>query len=163
MYVPVGHDHDHVSGLSSRVTSSMSMTMTVAMVRSLFFLLYLDHNMAKRASHNADSPLPSKRLRLDVDHPFTLGRVASPEAAAAADADPPLGRLLRALENAKTMSTKTGDSVAYWMRMEDMRSKHTRFLHLLSSDFHQSVIIVRSHRLLPWQSKVAFHFLPFLS
>ena len=117
--------------------------------------------MAKRASHNADSPLPSKRLRLD--HPFTLGRVASPEAAAAADADPPLGRLFRALEHVKTISTNTGDSVVYWMRMEDMRSKHTGFLHLLCSDFHQSVITVRSHRLLPWQSKVASHFLSFSS
>jgi hypothetical protein len=79
--------------------------------------------MLKRAL--SDSPRPSKRLHLEL--PFTLGRVASPEAAAAADADPPLGKLFRALENATTMSPETGDAVAYWMRMEDMRSVNVCF------------------------------------
>jgi hypothetical protein len=79
------------------------------------------HQMAKRTL--SDLPLPSKRQHLQSH--FTLGRVASPEVAAIADADPPLGRLLRALEHVAPNSPKTGDAVAYWMRMEDMRSEVT--------------------------------------
>ncbi len=76
--------------------------------------------MAKRPCSGPLSPRKKSRL----EHPLSIGNVASPEAAAAADADPPLKKLLRALENASatTVPPKSGDAVIYWMRMEDMRS-----------------------------------------
>lgn len=82
--------------------------------------------MVKRASSH--SPSPSKKPHLE--HSFNVHNVASPGAAAAADADPPLGILLRTMKNAPSESPDTGDVVAYWMRMEDMRSKST-FLPIL--------------------------------
>lgn len=72
--------------------------------------------MAKRARSATSASPPSKKLHLEY---------ASPDAAAAADADPPLGILLRTLESVPTESTEIGDAVAYWMRMEDMRSEST--------------------------------------
>jgi hypothetical protein len=76
---------------------------------SLFFT-----TMVKRARAATSASPPSKKLHLGSP---------SPDAAATADADPPLGILLRALEGVSTESTKIGDAVAYWMRMEDMRSE----------------------------------------
>jgi hypothetical protein len=77
--------------------------------------------MVKRAS--SYSPPPSKKPHLG--HSFNVPNVASLGAAAAADADPPLGILLRTMKNALSESPETGDAVAYWMRMEDMRSEST--------------------------------------
>ena len=75
--------------------------------------------MAKRAS-SLSSP-PSKKPHLEPS--FSVPNVASPVAAAAADADPPLGILLRTLKDVPSESLETGDTVVYWMRMEDMRSE----------------------------------------
>jgi hypothetical protein len=73
--------------------------------------------MVKRARAAISASPPSKKLRLGP---------ASPDAAALADGDPPLGILLRTLESVPTeSSTEIGDAVAYWMRMEDMRSEST--------------------------------------
>jgi hypothetical protein len=72
--------------------------------------------MVKRARAALSASPPSKKLRLGP---------ASPDAAAVADGDPPLGILLRTLERVPTESTEIGDAVAYWMRMEDMRSEST--------------------------------------
>jgi hypothetical protein len=76
--------------------------------------------MVKRARARARAATsaspPSKKLRPES---------ASRDAAAVADADPPLGMLLRTLENVPTESAEIGDAVAYWMRMEDMRSEST--------------------------------------
>jgi deoxyribodipyrimidine photo-lyase len=77
--------------------------------------------MVKRAS--SLSPPPPKKPHLERS--FDVLNVASPEAAAAADADPPLRVLLRTMENALSESPEKGDAVAYWMRMEDMRSEST--------------------------------------
>jgi hypothetical protein len=74
--------------------------------------------MAKRS--RSGSPSPRKKSRLEQS--AGIGKVASPEAAAAADADPPLKKLLSALENVSNVPSKSGDAVVYWMRMEDMRS-----------------------------------------
>ena len=72
--------------------------------------------MVKRARAATSASPPSKKLHLGS---------ASHDAAAVADADPPLGILLRTLESVPTESTEIGDAVAYWMRMEDMRSEST--------------------------------------
>lgn len=80
--------------------------------------------MAKRS--RSVSPSPRKKSRFE--QPAGIGKVASPEAAAAADSDPPLKKLLRALENVSNVSPKSGDAVVYWMRMEDMRIHDNRAL-----------------------------------
>lgn len=66
-----------------------------------------------RASSTGASP-PSKKVHVES---------ASPDASAVADAHPPLGILLRILESVPAESSEIGDAVAYWMRMEDMRSE----------------------------------------
>jgi hypothetical protein len=74
--------------------------------------------MAKRSCSGSLSPRKKSRL----EYPAGIGKVASPEAAAATDADPPLKKLQRALEKVNNVPQKPGDAVVYWMRMEDMRS-----------------------------------------
>ncbi len=49
------------------------------------------------------------------------GKVATAEDAARADQDPPLEQLIRLLKQEKKRVEK-GESVVYWMRMEDVRS-----------------------------------------
>jgi hypothetical protein len=71
------------------------------------------------------SPAPvslpvSKRPRIHAT--FSPTRIATPEAAAAADAHLPLQSLLEAVENG-VKKPKTGGSVVFWMRMSDLRSK----------------------------------------
>jgi len=80
--------------------------------------------MVKRASPL--SPPPSKKQHIDPS--LSLPYVASPEAAAAADANPPLGILLQTLKDVPSESPEIGDAVAYWMRMEDMRICDNRAL-----------------------------------
>ena len=55
-----------------------------------------------------------------MTHGFTEGKIANAEVAAKADEDPPLDQLMRLLKDGKKEATK-GESVVYWMRMEDMR------------------------------------------
>jgi hypothetical protein len=95
--------------------------LAITCMTSLFFTT--TKRMVKRARAAASASPPSKKLHLEA----SLGMlgVASPDAAAAADADPPLGILLRTLECVPTESPEIGDAVAYWMRMEDMRSEST--------------------------------------
>jgi len=115
-------------------------SISMELIRSDFFHLF---TMVKRASSH--SPPPSKKRHLE--HSFNVLNVASPRAAAAADADPPLGILLRTMKNAPSESPETGDVVAYWMRMEDMRSETTLRLILgLLKNCRQSVTIVRLPR-----------------
>lgn len=50
------------------------------------------------------------------------GKVATAEDAARVDADPPLDQLMRLLKE-ECPKVENGESVVYWMRMEDMRRK----------------------------------------
>ena len=50
------------------------------------------------------------------------GKIATAEDAARADRDPPLDRLIRLINEDKKVVEK-GESVIYWMRLEDVRSK----------------------------------------
>ena len=83
--------------------------------------------MAKRSRSSSLSPRKKSRL----ERPLSIGNVASPEAAAVADAEPPLTKFLQALD-VTTVPQRSGDAVVYWMRMEDMRSlpffPHATFL-----------------------------------
>jgi deoxyribodipyrimidine photo-lyase len=48
--------------------------------------------------------------------------VATKEDAARVDADPPLDQLMRLLKE-KAPQVEKGESVVYWMRMNDLRSR----------------------------------------
>ena len=74
--------------------------------------------MTKRAHSPDSSARPSKKLH--VARPSQPYRVATAEAAASMDADPPLGRLMRARV---VGNPGKGKAVIYWMRMGDLRSE----------------------------------------
>ncbi|KAI0322475.1 DNA photolyase, FAD-binding/Cryptochrome [Amylostereum chailletii] len=82
--------------------------------------------MPKRPAFPVSSPSPAKRPRSSQPS-FVHNKIASSEAAARVDADPPINKLLHALEN-RTLSPNKGDTVVYWMRMEDMRTYDNRAL-----------------------------------
>jgi deoxyribodipyrimidine photo-lyase len=94
--------------------------------------------MAKRLCSGSLSPRKKTRL----ERPLSIGNVASPEAAAAADADPPLKKLLHTLD-VTTVPPRSGDAIVYWMRMEDMRSLRF-FLTVLFSPHHLFSFILAS-------------------
>ncbi|KAK2466299.1 hypothetical protein APHAL10511_001941 [Amanita phalloides] len=71
---------------------------------------------------------PRKRLRLAQPH-FNPVRIATPEAAAAVDADPPLLKLLDAVSDG-VRNPPNGSAIVYWMRMSDLRLNDNRALSL---------------------------------
>lgn len=83
--------------------------------------------MSKHA--RSPSPVPGGASGLEPPHgkkpryqaEYVAGKLATPEAAARVDADPPFAKLLRALQ-ANVKNLPKGQAVVYWMRMEDMRS-----------------------------------------
>lgn len=78
--------------------------------------------MAKRAFSStlrSPSPVPAKKPRTDAA--VVQNKIATAEAAARVDADPPLTKLTALLDKGFKPAQK-GDAVVYWMRMEDMRS-----------------------------------------
>ena len=92
----------------------------------------LVRTMAKRArSSSVDSAVPKhvsgfahasghpvKRSRADTK--FLPNKIATAENAAKADKNPPFSRLVDVMKSA-TKASPGGESVAYWMRMQDMR------------------------------------------
>ncbi|KAG2156169.1 DNA photolyase, FAD-binding/Cryptochrome [Suillus clintonianus] len=85
--------------------------------------------MMKRA--RSPSPLAmSKKGR--TNSPFAPIKIATAEAAAAVQTDPPFLRLLDALRNV-TQNPAKGQSVVYWMRMGDLRISDNKALALASS------------------------------
>ncbi|TFK55985.1 hypothetical protein OE88DRAFT_1622403 [Heliocybe sulcata] len=66
------------------------------------------------------------------DGAFLPRRIATVEAAAIADAEPPLKKLLQAANNGVKSSPK-GEAVVYWMRMEDLRISDNRALSRAST------------------------------
>lgn len=79
------------------------------------------HIMPKRAlsstTHLRSPPAKRPRTNAEVVH----RKIATAEAAAKVDANPPLSQL-NALIAQGFKPTQKGDAVVYWMRMEDMRS-----------------------------------------
>lgn len=85
--------------------------------------------MSKRA-RSPPGPIPGgasglipsgKKPRIQAE--VVARKIATPEAAARVDADPPFAKLLRELQQS-TKNPVNGDAVVYWMRMEDMRSEY---------------------------------------
>lgn len=60
--------------------------------------------------------------RPHLESSFSPIKIATKDAAAALDSDPPLSKLLAAVENG-VKKPKKGASVIYWMRMNDLRSE----------------------------------------
>jgi deoxyribodipyrimidine photo-lyase len=85
--------------------------------------------MSKHPRSSSFSPsLSAKRSRTQPT--FQPIKIATQEAAAAVDADPPLQKLLKAVEQGVKKPVK-GDFVVYWMRMGDLRGKSACSLQLL--------------------------------
>ena len=61
------------------------------------------------------------RLEQPIAH-GAEGKIAMKEVGERADRDPPLDQLMRLLQE-KRQDVAKGESVVYWMRMEDMRSE----------------------------------------
>ncbi|CAE7204149.1 unnamed protein product [Rhizoctonia solani] len=76
------------------------------------------------ASSEPEDEPPSEIAYVQQVH----GKIATAENAARVDAEPPLGRLQTAISEHKNESKNIakGDSVIYWMRMEDMRIRDNR-------------------------------------
>ncbi|CUA69414.1 deoxyribodipyrimidine photo-lyase [Rhizoctonia solani] len=79
---------------------------------------------SKAASSEPEDAPPSEIAYVQQVH----GKIATAENAARVDTDPPLGRLQNAISEHKDelRNISKGDSVIYWMRMEDMRIRDNR-------------------------------------
>ncbi|TFK29384.1 Cryptochrome/photolyase FAD-binding domain-containing protein [Coprinopsis marcescibilis] len=77
-------------------------------------------------SVSEDIHRPNKRQRITAAS-FSPIKIATKENAAAADANPPLQRLLKAMREVDS-GPNQGDCVVYWMRMSDMRVTDNRAL-----------------------------------
>ena len=64
----------------------------------------------------------SKRPHTEVE--AIHRKIATAEAAARVDANPPLSQLLMASKEVMQQKSSGGESVIYWMRLEDMRSSY---------------------------------------
>ncbi|KAL0067544.1 DNA photolyase phr1 [Marasmius tenuissimus] len=89
--------------------------------------------MAKRSRSpsvsRAESPTKKNRPTSSVSFPHR--KVATAQAAAAVDADPPLHKLNQAVKDG-VKSPKKGEAVVYWMRMCDMRISDNTALSMAS-------------------------------
>lgn len=74
-----------------------------------------DTSPAKKARGSSESPHP---VAFIYEKP---GVVATSQAAARVDADPPLNQLLAKVEENRVLKLDKGEAAVYWMRMEDMR------------------------------------------
>ncbi|KAK0206352.1 DNA photolyase, FAD-binding/Cryptochrome [Desarmillaria ectypa] len=92
--------------------------------------------MEKRARSLSTSPSASvKKTRttgLSSSSTFKPNKIATHEAAAAVDANPPFPILLKAVEDGLKSPAK-GKSIVYWMRMGDLRIHDNRALSLASA------------------------------
>jgi deoxyribodipyrimidine photo-lyase len=79
----------------------------------------------KHSSINFESSKKPRPVSEVIHH----REIATAEAAARVDADPPLAQLLSALKEDKQGDIPRGEAVIYWMRLEDMRSLYFYSFH----------------------------------
>ncbi|KAF8076516.1 FAD binding domain of DNA photolyase-domain-containing protein [Lyophyllum atratum] len=97
--------------------------------------------MSKRSrEHSLTLSASPKRMRT-AQTAFRPNKVATAEAAAAVDSDPPLLKLQNAMKGSVKDSLK-GESIVYWMRMGDLRVSDNRALSLASQQAHKEGIPV---------------------
>ena len=87
--------------------------------------------MSKRNISDVPTTAQKRARIIKAFHPI---KVASQEAAAAADAETPFSRLKTALDR-KFQSPQKGDCIVYWMRMSDLRSNQFDFIFLFKFIF----------------------------
>ncbi|KAF8556978.1 hypothetical protein OG21DRAFT_1435920 [Imleria badia] len=92
--------------------------------------------MSKRARSQTPANV-SKRVR--TAHPFMPTKVATTEAAAATQSNPPFLRLLAEMRNV-VQNPQPGKSIIYWMRMGDLRIVDNRALAAASEQAVQNKI-----------------------
>jgi deoxyribodipyrimidine photo-lyase len=100
--------------------------------------LRIAFTLAKRSVSSTAAHSAPKRMK--VDSSFKPPKVASAEAGARADANPPYLQLQNAVEKVKKSKNEPGKCVVYWMRMVDMRIKDNRALAKASEAAKQSKI-----------------------
>jgi deoxyribodipyrimidine photo-lyase len=81
--------------------------------------------MAKREL-TPELPTDAAEKRTRVSQTFAPIKVATAQAAAAADLHKPYFRVLSA-QKETGKEANPGESVVYWMRMADLRSEHSHF------------------------------------
>ncbi|WWD20859.1 hypothetical protein CI109_105336 [Kwoniella shandongensis] len=86
---------------------------------------------AKRHEPEGGGVAGSKDIKEHKNAYEIKGKIANREDAARVDADPPLNQLVRLMENGWKEAEK-GESVVYWMRMEDMRVEDNTALYRAS-------------------------------
>ncbi|KAJ7179017.1 DNA photolyase, FAD-binding/Cryptochrome [Mycena filopes] len=93
--------------------------------------------MSKRTLSPLSPVAASSSKRLRTAPAFHPRKIASYEAAAAVDSNPPIAQLLKAVADGKN-TRKAGQSVVYWMRMGDLRVSDNRALSLASAQAKKS-------------------------
>jgi len=89
-------------------------------------------NMSKRKATSSPTTQRTKKPRLPpTDYARNQSRIATADAAAEVDDDPPFLQLVGALEaaNKQVLPKRDGNCVVYWMRMEDLRSELADLRH----------------------------------
>jgi deoxyribodipyrimidine photo-lyase len=111
--------------------------------------------MSKRA--RSPSPVNTlKKTRVDHTSSFAPRKIATAEAAAAVQANPPFLRLLDEVRNV-VRNPQLGKSIVYWMRMGDLRSELVLFAFVYLTD---SMIVVDNRALAAASKQAARDKLP---
>jgi hypothetical protein len=136
----------HIKGIERKKT--WMFTTTILKVVPAIARAMLKHARSLSSADVQDKETVQKRSRGNT---FAPNKVATASAAAAVDADPPLPKLLKAVEDGVKNPT-TGESVVYWMRMGDLRSTSWWFLNYEVISMH---VLVSDNRALSLASKKA--------
>lgn len=95
--------------------------------------------MSKRALSPANSLLGSPSKKICNIKKFSPYKIATPEASAKVDANPPFANLINAIKNG-VKSPQKGDAVVHWMRMADLRIADNRALSLASTQAQKTQV-----------------------
>lgn len=79
----------------------------------------IEHDVGSPSEHDEETQHPQPSSSTEAYIKELPGKIATHDAAAAVDANPPLGQLLNLMGEARQVAL--GQSVVYWMRNEDMR------------------------------------------
>ena len=91
-----------------------------------------DDGASQTSNGTSDPPKPSGSTEAYIRE--LPGKIATHDAAAAVDANPPLGQLMDLVGDVR--ETEKGEAVVYWMRMEDLRGMSYHYLSRLFARAH---------------------------
>ena len=120
---------DHVV-CRDRFPSSEFFVSNIEVANMLQFKTLFTHNVHPRASPMSKRKLSSEVIPLStkksrIPRPFSAIKVATKDAAAAVDLNPPLSQLMKLVSQTKMPTLAQGKSVVFWMRMGDLRCKRS--------------------------------------